>query len=175
MDTDYSITHICGVLVTDGDTAFTSDADCDRTNPHYYEASRWMRCVLFFSEIALRNVIICPAVKSFLRFASFIQTIPLPHEASLTYQKKHWQTGLENWIMMLYICVDSCSESRFWKSNLWLWTGWAHLNLSRSSRSMMRCLENDSLHDEDVSSIHDDQNQTLPPERETGKKTKPSL
>lgn len=39
---------------------------------------------------------------------------------------------------------------------------------------MMGCLENDSLHDEDVSSIHDDQNQTLPPDREA-EKTKSSL
>lgn len=119
MNTDYSITHIFGVLVTNGNTAFTFDANCERTNPHYYEASGWMRWVLFFSEIALRNVIIWRAVKSFLRFASFIETIPLPHETSLTYKKKDWQTGLENWLMLLYICVDSCSESRFLKSNLW--------------------------------------------------------
>lgn len=178
MDTDYSSTHIYGVLVPDGNSVFTFNANCGRTNPHYHEPAGWTRRALFFSEIAWRKrnypwcgealVGIC---------VIYTNQSPPPWGIINLQEKKNGRLDLEERLMVLYMCVSLKK-----KSNLWF-TGSGKCGLDGRirtdqglPRSMMRCLENDSLHDEDVPSIHDDQNQTLPPERETeGKKTKPSL
>lgn len=74
---------------------------------------RWTRWVLFFSVSALTNVIMS------LCHHRSIQTIPLPQDASLTYKKKEWQTGLDNRVIILWVCAASCGERWFLKRNLW--------------------------------------------------------
>lgn len=46
--------------------------------------------------------------------------LPLSHDASSTYKKEEWRTGLDNRVIMLWGCVTSRGERWFFlKRNLW--------------------------------------------------------